>query len=491
MNFLSNCILIAGFLFFEALMAQSPYFVPANGNIPISATSINSMDVETTDVDNDGDLDIVIAGEYRRNLLFFNDGTGVFSEDPSRLFPEKNVVDGFPGEDSEDIAFADFDLDNDPDVIFVSEDTQFHELLVNDGNGSFTFIAYEFPASAGNAVAIMDLNNDNYPDIVIGNTGQNDVYINNQDLTFTKENNRWPVNTEGTQDLKLIDIDNDGDMDFVEGIDSGSNNVLINTNGFFTEANDRLPTTGLTLETRKITLGDVNGDTHPDIFVSTVNFTGTANLQNRLYINDGTGFFTDVTQTHLPVYVENTLDAVFLDYDMDNDLDLITTDFQNPVSGYHSFENDGTGVFVESTNAVFETFSLNNGIALHAADYNNDSYTDLYFGNFQETDDILFFSEDALGMITFEIRKDSVAIPNPADTQFKIYCPMVAEHGRTYILSVFDSKGHLVKKTSLSFTGTDSSIPVYTKNWPDGIYFYSLSSKESDPLCSGKLVVKH
>ena len=130
------------------------YFYPDHAAYPVNATNLNSMDVEAADVDGDGDLDLVIAAEYQRNLLFFNDGTGQFSEDPSRLFPEKNTGDGFMGEDSEDIAFADFDQDGDLDVLFVSEDTVYHELLVNDGTGSFTFIVYEFPSSTANAVAV-------------------------------------------------------------------------------------------------------------------------------------------------------------------------------------------------------------------------------------------------------------------------------------------------------------------------------------------------
>ena len=193
------------------VLGQEPFFIPNNANIPVAATGINSMDVESLDVDEDGDLDLIIAGEYRRNLLLFNDGNGVFTEDPNRLFPEKNTNDGFSGEDSEDIAFADFNQDGIMDIIFVSEDSTNHELLLNDGNGNFTFTSYDFPPSNGNAVVILDLNNDNYPDIIIGNTGQNHVYINNQDLTFTQDNSRWPSNTEGTQDFKLLDLDNDGE----------------------------------------------------------------------------------------------------------------------------------------------------------------------------------------------------------------------------------------------------------------------------------------
>ena len=393
------------------------YFLPDNSSIPVSATTINSMDVTSVDVDNDDDLDLIIAGEFQRNLLFINDGIGNFAEDPSRLFPEKNLGDSFAGEDSEDIALADFDQDGDMDVIFVSEDSFFHELLVNDGNGGFTFISYDFAASLGNAVTVMDLNDDNFPDIIIGNTGQNHVYINNQDLTFSQENNRWPTNTEGTQDLKQIDLDNDGDMDLIEGIDLGSNNILINEGGFFTEENERLPITGLTLETRKISLGDINGDTYQDIFVSTVNFTGSGSLQNRLYLNDGNGFFSDVTSSQLPAYVQHTLDAVFLDYDFDGDLDLITTDFQNPISSHHSFANDGLGMFTETSDDVFGPFSYSNGITLYSADFNGDTYPDLYFGNFQESDDILFFSEEALTISDNDLFTNLTVIPNPTSEQ--------------------------------------------------------------------------
>lgn len=402
------------------LFGQGPYFIPDNSAIPLAATGISSMDVESFDVDDDGDLDLIIAGEYSRNLLLINDGNGVFAEDPNRLFPEKNTNDGFSGEDSEDIAFADFNQDDIMDIIFISEDSIYHELLINDGNGNFSFIAYDFPSSNGNAVAVMDLNNDDYPDIIIGNSGQNDVYINNQDLTFIQDNSRWPSNTEGTQDLKLLDLDNDGDMDIIEGIDQGSNNILINTDGFFVEENNRLPNTGLTLETRKITLGDANGDTYQDIFVSTVNFIGNAHLQSRLYLNDGNGFFTDATVTNLPVYTQHTLDALFIDYDFDTDLDLITTDLQNPGLNYHSFENDGNGVFTETTDIVFESFDYNQGVGLHSADFDNDTFPDLYFSNYQETDDILFFSEAALSLVENSLKTNLHIYPNPTSEKIQI-----------------------------------------------------------------------
>ncbi|MEM7186008.1 MAG: T9SS type A sorting domain-containing protein [Bacteroidota bacterium] len=444
--------------------------------------------MEVMDVDNDGDPDLVVAGEFQRNLLFFNDGSGVFAEDPARLFPEKNTIDGFPGEDSEDIVFADFDQDGDPDVLFVSEDSNFHELLVNDGNGLFTFITYEFPVSAGNAVAVLDLNNDDYPDVIVGNNGQNQVFINDQDLTFTEDASRWPVNTEGTQDLKLIDLDNDGDMDIVEGIDLGSNNILINTNGVFAEDNARLPNTGLTLETRKITLGDVDDDGDDDIFVSTVNFTGAGDLQNRLYINDGNGFYTDATTTQLPGYQQQTLDAVFVDYDQDDDLDLISVDFQNPGTNYHAFENDGNGSFTEDT-TVFESFTLQRGISILAADLNLDTFVDLYFGNFQETDDLLLFDPGALSTELFDNSIDIFSYPNPTDGVVIISSVNTMDESELS-LELRDVKGQLVKE--IEYIGNKVqplNLTLDLTSFPSGTYFYTLYDGKAI-VTDGKIIRK-
>ncbi|RLD29181.1 MAG: hypothetical protein DRI70_02625 [Bacteroidetes bacterium] len=381
------------------------------------------------------------------------------------------------------------DQDGDTDVLFVSEDSLFHELLLNDGTGLFTFIAYDFPTSTANAVAVLDLNNDGYPDIIVGNNGQNNVYINNQDLTFSQENNRWPINSEGTQDLKLIDLDNDGDLDIVEGIDLGSNNILINTDGFFTEENNRLPNTGLTLETRKISLGDVDEDGHADIFVSTVNFIGTADSQNRLYLNDGNGFFTDVTATHLPVSSQFTLDAVFLDYDLDNDLDLITTDFQNPSGiNYHAFENDGNGIFTETTTDVFQAFNYTSGVGIHSADFNNDTFPDLYFNNYQETDDLLMYDETALSVEELDLSVDIITYPNPTQGIFSIMSINVMDE-TDIIIKLHNTKGQLVKEVKdFGKKIQPLEITLDISAFAYGIYFYSVY--DGDTLVTNGKIIK-
>jgi hypothetical protein len=78
-----------------------------------------SMDAAAGDVDGDGDLDVVIANEFRPNLLLLDDGGGRFCDASDRL-PRAH-------RDSEDVGVASFDGDGDLDVVVVTEDARVNE----------------------------------------------------------------------------------------------------------------------------------------------------------------------------------------------------------------------------------------------------------------------------------------------------------------------------------------------------------------------------
>ena len=349
-------------------------------NLPVSAVSGPGMDVEAADFDMDGDLDIVIAREFAPNVLLLNQGNGVFINGTQGRLPQFNY-------DSEDIGIADFDQDGDPDLIFASEDNAVHEFYLNDGNGVFTLRQNILPNSISNGLLVIDLNNDNYPDLIFGNSGPGNpatpaearVLINNKDLSFGDETAlRLPAGLLMVpQDIKKADIDNDGDQDLIFGNETGNRILINNGSGVFTdETLQRLPLPG-NEETRKVTLEDIDNDGDLDMFFANVQFRSGMNPQNRLLINNDSGYFTDETSTRLPVDNEHTTEGVFLDVDLDNDPDLITSNvFVNrPVK---VFLNNGQGVFEERTSSIFPPGVVAEGLGIITEDLNNDDLKDIY-----------------------------------------------------------------------------------------------------------------
>ena len=248
-------LIIAVFCF--GLNIKKPQFLlkeAGNDVLPLEALKSNSMDIEFADLDKDGDLDALIAMEFKPNVLMLNNGKGKFEYASLGRLPQKNY-------DSEDIAVGDFDKDGDLDVIFVAEDDQQHEYYLNDGTANFKEApqGFSFPSTC-NAIDAADFDKDGDLDLILGNAGQEFFLVNNGKGSFADETNaRLPKDTSTTQDVQSLDLDKDGDMDLVLGNEDGNRLYLNNGKGFFTDATkDRLPLANE--ETRKVDMGDVDKD---------------------------------------------------------------------------------------------------------------------------------------------------------------------------------------------------------------------------------------
>jgi hypothetical protein len=378
--------LLASCLAFTILQKEVTQFQDVSAtHLPLADLRANSMDVESADLDKDGDMDLVIASEFRQNLLLFNDGQGKFSNATEGRLPKKM-------HDSEDIALGDFDKDGDIDIVFVSEDDQVHEYYLNDGKGFFTDMSASFPArSTCNAVVAADFDKDGDLDLVLGNAGQDNFLANDGKGKFTDETSkRLPADSRTTQDVEAADIDKDGDLDLLLGNEDDNQVYLNDGKGIFTDATAaRLPITPGTEETRKVDLADVDNDGDLDIFFSNVNFRQNKNFANRLLINNGKGIFTDETSNrYLGENNFHTADACFVDINGDKAPDLVVA---NIFGGRQQlFMNDGKGIFSEKTNGSFNnSITTTEAIAVEAGDWNNDKVVDLYFGVFRNVDVLL------------------------------------------------------------------------------------------------------
>lgn len=357
-----------------------------------------SMDAEAVDIDEDGDLDLVVPQEWRANRILINDGSGRFTqrENAFPVPPEAELVRPPQVQqplqkDSEDVSIADFNGDGVLDIIMVVEDDvtfgrrNVHQYFRGLSDGSYERIYGQLPDTVANAVAHADITGDGAYDLIVSGGGQDRLLINDGQGGFADETEtRIPREAATAQDVEFFDADGDGDLDLVLGLEGGHALWINNGLGVYSdESRARLPLPG-NVEARKVTPSDVDGDGDLDLYFAHVSWQG-REAQDRLYINDGDGRFSDGTEARLGVEGGLTLDAKFADLDGDSDPDLVLGNG----GSIQIYLNDGRGHFENVTaNALGASGGvLGTSITIELADFNGDGKPDIYVGQIAGSND--------------------------------------------------------------------------------------------------------
>jgi len=190
-----------------------------NFNVTSSDDSGNYGSV-WTDFDNDGDLDLYIAkcrqgvtsptDPRRINVMFVNDGNNNFTENAAAY--GINV-----GWQSWTASFGDIDNDGDLDLLLTNHDYE-SQILENDGTGHYTDITASTGFDITDITPIQsvmeDFDNDGYVDLFItGSTSR--YYHNNGNKTFTKVEALF--NTNKMESFAIGDLNHDGKIDIYGG----------------------------------------------------------------------------------------------------------------------------------------------------------------------------------------------------------------------------------------------------------------------------------
>ena len=177
------------------------------------------------------------------------------------------------------------------------------------------------------------------------------------------------------------DFDNDGDQDlFVIGGSAGVDRLYINDGtGQFTEQGAAWGV-ARTHQGTGAAVGDYDNDGHLDLYVTSLGGSGTrAPGWNVLYRNNGNGTFTDVTSiagvSIGDAFQGDTFSGAFGDYDLDGDLDLAVAGW---LGGSRLFRNEGDGTFVNVTSMALDVdMSVNRGFSPRFVDMDGDRYPEL------------------------------------------------------------------------------------------------------------------
>ena len=373
------------------------------------------------------------------------------------------------------VAIGDVDNDGLADV-FLTANMGPNRLYLNKGGWRFEDVSekagFKPKQKWSTGVSMADVNGDGLLDIYVCNAGfqkgvgqDNELWINKGDLTFEDRAAEYGLNDPGfTTHATFFDYDLDGDLDcyilnnsfipvntlnysnkrdlrakdwpvadFVKG---GGDRLMRNDGGRFVDVSEQAGIYGSLIGFGLgVTVGDVNGDHWPDIYVSNDFFE-----RDYLYINRGDGTFGEELESRIGHLSHSSMGADLADVDNDGNPDVFVTEML-PDDDYRlktttTFENFDVQKYKVNSGFYYQfmqnTLQLNDGqgrfteIAHHAGvsasdwswgalmfDADNDGWNDIFVSNgiyndVTDQDFIDFFANDVIQRMVMTGKKEEI-----------------------------------------------------------------------------------
>lgn len=437
--------------FIEPIFSGIPYLQDITQQSGFS-TNHSNRSIAVADYNDDGWLDIMVDQH-----LYKNEKNASFADVSSQL----GITD-----EGRLNTFTDVDNDGDIDILIfgVGNGTE-ARIYVNDGNGSFNRENLSgLPAILSpTSISIADVNNDNYPDVFIGQLWSpypvplsNHLLVNNGNLGFNDETSRIYAEYDGTNNYPSGVACEENDQSTWQ---SGNNKNRRSRGSIFS---------------------DFDNDGDLDLYVTNYFLE-----RDEFYENDGNGNFSNIISS-TGIDVNNTgsnhgTGVDFADYDNDGDLDILlpqfahprfvepydhrpTTIYNNPGNGGYDFKDtkDENGIAFEETHAGGAFGDINNDGLLDFAitTYYGCRYMDVYLQNNDHSFDLNSYRYGVNDVVTGEdviwadINNDGkLDLLSGENNRFRLY---VNDHPVAHRYVEFDLKGN---NNSM---GIGSKVKVYS-----------------------------
>ncbi len=374
------------------------------------------------------------------------------------------------------VAIGDINNDGLPDI-YMTANMGPNRLFLNKGNLQFEEIS-EKAGVTGNkpwstGVNMVDINADGLLDIYVSNAGNmegsnhdNDLYINNGDLTFTEAASAYNLSKSGfSVHASFFDYDKDGDLDayilnnsnipvntlgYAEQRDTRAEDwegvpvilrgigdmLLENQNGTYVNVSEKAGIYGSLIGFGLgVMISDVNNDLYPDIYV-----TNDFYERDYLYINNQDGTFTESIKNWTSHISLSSMGIDIADVNNDGLTDIFITDMLPEADqrvksvmefeGYNLFKLKQSKDFHQQY--IQNTLQINNGngsyseIANYSGvsatdwswsalllDMDNDGYRDIFVTNgvnhdLTDLDFIDFFANDIIQDMALTGKKEAI-----------------------------------------------------------------------------------
>ncbi|KAA3654991.1 MAG: hypothetical protein DWQ10_17460 [Calditrichaeota bacterium] len=326
--------------------------------------------VAGADYNNDGYTDIYVTNYDTANALLINNQDGTFSDQAVAWSATggTNWLDrGVGAADYNNDSFVDFYLNVAGASVCFQNDSARKFIDVSSSSGI---------SDRGQAQAVVwaDFNNDGLLDLVSINYGNPlRLFVQNTDHTFTNRTSEYGLSNKnfGVGGV-AFDIENDGDVDLFISRGETYGNLLLVNNGsnYFNEQGSQRGVATSEMHGQGVTVADYDNDGDLDLYVcSDIN-------SNKLFRNDGNGYFSDVTASAGLVDTDRSTGCNFADFDNDGWPDLYVLIFDQPNKIYKN-NGDGSFTFEQSTGSE----SNLDGYGSCLTDFDRDGDIDIFFTN--------------------------------------------------------------------------------------------------------------